>query len=421
MTKQTIWYLHPYAGAPSLGMSYRPYYLSQTFNQHGFKTYIITPDFHHVWTNAPKLNNQPVELATIDNVPYIFIKTNHYIGNGLKRIQNMLSYAFKLYWYEKKLVNLTGKPSHIIVSSAHPFHFFSAYMTALRYDAKLIFEVRDLWPQSLIDLLRISPHHPLIKTLAFIEKFAYQKADATVSLLPFAKAYMMKKGLSEEKFHYISNGFDNQNSPILMPQSMQKSITTKKNEGCCLVGYTGAHGIPNALDDLLYAIEYLKQHKQDTSFHFFLLGKGNEKERLIALAKRLNLTNISFFDPIERDALPDFLSAMDVLYIGWKNKPLYAYGISPNKLFEYMHAGKPILHAILPYPNITDDTHSGLTVEAENPTAIAKGLLALYELPEEKRLALGKNGQHAIETTYHYDNLAKQYLSLLTQLTCNNV
>lgn len=412
MPKPVIWYLHHYAGAPSLGMSYRPYYLSKEFERQGYQSYVIGASFHHL-LHRPIDINEPVKKDYIDDQAYIFLKTPCYRGN-LKRVLNILSYSWNVWWHRKKLIEMTGIPSVIIVSSSHPVHYFSARSIAKKYKAKLIFEVRDLWPLSLIELLGLSSHHPLVLIMNYIERSAYRQADYVVSLLPYAFPYMHERGLDEERFVYISNGaaadelFELSQPPAL---KLEQIINQKKQHDQFIIGYVGAHGVPNSLDDLLHALILLKQQKV-RNIHVILIGDGCQKNTLRSIAEKHHLDSVTFCDAVPKNQILSILALMDAVYLGWKNRPIYQYGVSPNKLFDYMLSGKPILQAFTGPKDIVQETQSGLTVAAENPEAIADGLKRMAFMPQEKLNLMGKNGRDAVLSRYTYAYLGKKYTEL---------
>ena len=164
MTK-SIWYFHHYAGTPSRGMAYRPYYLSREFNRQGHRACVIAADYHHLMQHHGEFDT-PLHHAIEDEVPYIWLKACSYQGNHLSRIRNMLQYSFKSWWYHKKISKWAGKPDVIIASSPHLFHIVSAYRIAKKYKAQFVVEVRDIWPLSLTQLSSIKETHPLIRVLS---------------------------------------------------------------------------------------------------------------------------------------------------------------------------------------------------------------------------------------------------------------
>lgn len=405
--RKIIWYLHPYAGAPSIGMSYRPYYLAHELQSLDFSTYVISASFHHLLTRNTR-QSEAVAIEQIEGVPYLWLKTPKYSNNGVGRIWNMMVYALRLRLQAKKLVMLTQKPDVIIVSSSHPLHYLTARILAKKYGARLIFEVRDIWPLSLTEILKVSKRHPFVKLLAWIEKLAYQEADFVVSVLSNAFSHMCNKGLDAARFVYIPNGIAITET-VQCNQYVCPEIQILKQQHKFVVVYTGAHGKPNALEQLIEALKILQAHGHH-HIHAVLVGKGELKEALQYQANNLN--NITFMEPLPKTAMPDFLAQADAAFIGWKALSIYQFGISPNKIFDYMLAGKPIVHAI----NMADDpvqlAQCGLTVSAENPEALAKGLLDISLLPPNVLTMMGLNGQAYVKANHDYKKLAKCYAEL---------
>lgn len=409
--KKIIWYCHPYAGAPSLGMSYRPYYLSKYFNELGHRSYVITANFHHL-LNQPLEQKKTVELRKIDEVDYITLKTPSYNGNGVMRLANMFSYAWQFYRRASALVQITGKPDLIIVSSAHPFHFPILKQLAKKYQAKLVFEVRDIWPLSLVEILGISPRHPFVMLLAYIERQAYHQADHVVSLLSEAYPHMAKKGLSRDRFCHIPNGtvIDSETLIEDLPAALAARINYLKEQGYFLIGYTGSMGPPNALSYLVEAMAALQG--RGSMAYCLLLGKGSEQDKLTQRIEKLGLTNIELFEGIPKNAVPNFLQRMDALYLGWNDLSLYQYGTSPNKLFDYLLAGKPIIESGGSMPSLIERQACGFHCPAANPEEIAA---SIEQMAEQSPEALQRFGQNAKQLALQFDYklLAKQYLNAI--------
>lgn len=413
MSDKIIWYLHHYAGSPSLGMAYRPYYLARAFNQKGYRAYVIGASFHHLKKNTTKIK-EPVCFQVVDEQDYVFLKTPEYHGNGIKRLLNMFAYSWRFWRSYRDIEKKTGTPSVIIVSSGHPFHYIPAWILARKHGAKLLFEVRDLWPLSFIELLHVSAYHPIVLLMGMIEQLAYKTADQVVSLLPHAFPYMQSRGLTQERFCCIPNGIDVAGSKKIkqpLPLNYQEQINGLKKQNLFLVGYAGSHGTPNALDDLLHALLLLKQQGH-RSIHAVLIGQGEQKTALQSFAQREGLDNVTFLDPLPRSQLLSFLDAMDILYIGWKDSPIYRFGISPNKIFEYMLAQKPILHAFSIDQDIVSENGCGMRVDAENPAAIAEGLKAMHQKNPEEMAQYSACCSNTVNLCYDYDRLADQYIRL---------
>jgi len=403
MENKVVWILNHYAGSRIHGMEYRHFYLAKYFKKMGLSPTIISASFHHLFTNLPD-----ARCEEVDGIPYIWIKTSRYKKNDLRRVINMVEFSFRLAFKRFKKLS---KPNVIIASSPHPFVAINGYLFSKKYKAKLLFEVRDLWPLSLIEW-GYSVNNPLIKSMSIIEKFAYKHCDYTISLLSGAKEYMIKRGLREEKFVYIPNGVDLKmlhTNISKLPERHNKIISNLKKEHKLIVLYTGNHGTANALNNLIEAGRILNGNPE---VHFLLVGKGPEKENLIRKAKNYHLKNITFLDPIDKSQILSLTRTADVGYIGLQKKDLFKYGVSPNKLFEYMASGLPIVSAIDTSSDEVVEAECGFSVPAENPLALADTLKEISKLSKKRLYEMGKRGQEYVENTHSYEVLGQEYVKL---------
>ena len=150
-------------------------------------------------------------------------------------------------------------------------------------------------------------------------------------------------------------------------------------------------------------------------FTIILLGDGRDKKSLQKYAKDKMIQNVFFYSPVSKQEIPSFLNLCDILYIGLVAKSLFRFGISPNKIMDYMMAAKPIISAISAGNDPISEAQCGITVEPENPQAIADGILKLAALSEEEREAMGKRGRDYILKNQTYDILAKKFLDFVTR------
>ena len=399
-----IWIINQYTGTPTYGMNYRSYYLAKTLMGNGAKVTIFSGSYSHLFTSFPHTDGM-FTYEKIDDVDFYWVKTPKYArSKSIGRVWNMLSFTFKLFFFRTKKLQ---KPDVIIISSLSLFPVINAYFWAKKFNAKLIFEVRDLWPQTLIELGNFSNSHPLIRFLGFFETFGYKKADYVVSLLPHAKAYMQTRGMLPEKFRYIPNGIELEE--VNMPQKLNDQIRSQIPENRFIIGYVGTIGIANAMEYLIEAANLLKAHKE---IHFVIVGKGGEKVNLQRKASEYNLHNITFIDPIPKSQVQSMLKHFDICYLGWHAKRIYQYGISANKLFDYMFSKKPILHSIDIENDPVTIAKCGMTVPAEDPKAIAEGIIILYRTEDSKLQTMGHNGKKYVLEHHTYKVLAKQYEEL---------
>jgi len=403
---KTIWIINEYAGAPAYGMELRHYYISKELARKNYNVFIITASFSHL-LSTPKDLKKDYELEKIDGVNYVWIKTLKYKNaHSLKRILKWFQFSTRLYFLQfKKFIE---RPDFIIASSPEILHLVPSFLLSKKFKSKFIFEVRDIWPLSLIEVGSLKNKNPLIFLMKKIERFAYKNADCVVSLLPNIESYLIENKVHVKKLVLIPNGIDKKEYDNI--EKLDNKITSLIPGNRFIVTYAGTFGAANALEYLLKAASLLKDYKD---IHFILVGKGMEENNLKELAKNLKLNNISFIPPVSKSQVQGILKLCNVCYIGWKKEKIYKYGISANKIFDYMYSEKPILHSYSGKADLIKQANCGITVEAENPEVIADAILKLYNMPEEQRNILGKNGKEYVLKYHTFEKLAEKFEEIL--------
>ncbi len=403
--KGDIWIINQYSGSPEHGMAYRSYYLAKELISRGYHVKIFSSSYTHVLSNPPKVTGQ-FSTEYIDEIEYVWVKTPKYkYSKSFGRFWNMLAFMVKLFFYNVFKFN---KPEKIIVSSMSILSSLNGYVWSKLLNVEFIFEVRDIWPLSLMELGGMTSRHPLVIFLGWFEKLGYKKSQHVVSLLPYAKAHMVDKGMNENKFRYIPNGV--YLNEISQNKKISENIESLIPKDKFLVGYVGTHGIANALE---YFIDAAVKLKEDNRINFIFVGKGEQKQKLKEIKVNQQLDNVIFIDPIHKSQVQNMLSYIDVCYIGLKKEPIFRFGVSPNKLFDYMYAAKPIIFAIETTGSLVQVANCGVTIESENSDAIVSEILKLYNLSKEERDVLGRNGKKYVIENHSYKHLADQYLKLL--------
>ena len=388
---KNIWIINQYAGSSNHGMTFRSYFLAKEFIKRHRVT-IFSASFSHVMSNPPSVSKTYTE-ENINGVEYIWLKVPVYKqSKSLSRLISMFIFLYRLFFLN---VKKRDTPDVIIVSSTSPLPIWKAYFWAKRFNAKLIFEVRDIWPLSIMELGGFKKTNPFVVLLQITENFAYKVSDYVVSVLPKAFEHMKHHGLDLPRFKYIPNGIE--------IKTMIK--TGEVNKDVFKIGYAGTLGIANALKYLIHAAHLIK--KNNIEIH--LLGNGPEKETLMEMVKDKNISNVYFHDAVPKNKVGIFLSKMDVLFIGWHFSKIYRFGISANKLFDYLASAKPIIHSVDAGNDPVLEAKAGISVKPENPKEIADAILKLYKMPESKRNELGQNGRVYVEKYHSYEQLAKQY------------
>jgi len=400
--------INHYAGSPQLGMEFRPYYMAREWQKAGHEVLIVGATFSHLRKRQPQPSDD-----TIDGVHYRWVKTNEYKGNGVGRIRSMFSFVWQLKYRYKKILN-GFVPDVVIASSTYPLDNYPAKRIADHYGAKYIYEIHDLWPLSPMELGGYSPKHPFIRVMQRAEDFAYSNVDAVVSMLPKAIDHAEERGLPRDKFYYVPNGIveEDWEIPEQLPAEHKELIARLKSENKFLVGFAGAHGIANSLQSIIDAANKLKNQ----NVALVLVGTGQEKENLINYVAKNNINNVFFLPPVSKFAVPSFLKEMDVLYIGLQNQSLFRFGISPNKMFDYMMASKPIIQAINAGNNLVREADCGFDVEPENVNAIAAAIQKLQSMSQTELKQLGKNGHEFVIKNHTYSVLANKFINIFEKL-----
>lgn len=402
--------INHYAGSNKHGMEYRPFYFASEWVRLGHKVTIAASSFSHLRSQAPLIIGH-VTKEEIEGIRYVWLKTPGYQGNGIGRVMNILSFIGRLYLHKTKLVR-DCIPDVVIASSTYPLDIYPARSIARGARARLIFEVHDLWPLSPIELGGMSPRHPYILLMQMAENHAYRVSDRVISMLPKADSYMREHGMAAHKFAYLPHGIDvtEWQRRIPIPRDHRQVLSGLIQNGHFIVGYAGSHGLANALHTFIKAASLLHGYP----VNFVLVGQGPEKETLQKKSIKLGLTNTLFLPPVPRGCIPELLSSMDALYIGYQKKPMYRFGISPNKLIDYMMAAKPVIHAIEAGNDLVAESGCGFSVPPENPAAVAEAIIKMMEMDSTGREAMGLKGRAYVLNNHNYTLLAKQFLEVIT-------
>jgi len=406
---RNIWIINEYAGSPHYyGGQTRHYYLARELVKKGYNVYIISASYSHLLINLPIVESA-FKKELIDGINYVWVKVPRYKhAHDKKRIWKSLVFTAKL--LKLPLAGME-KPDVIVVSSPELFPVISGYILARKHKAKFIFEVRDIWPLTLIELGGYSKYHPFIMLLQWIENFAYKKADAVISLPPNALEHMKAHGLREDKFHYIPNGISLSLEEINKIEQLDQKVREMIPKGKFIVGYTGTIGHANALEYLISAARLLQEEKD---IHFLIVGEGKDKERLMRISEEWGLGNVSFLPAIPKRQVQSLLREfVDACYLGLRDSPLFRFGISSNKLFDYFYSGKPIIYAVNSSNRPVDEAGAGISVPAGNPEAIAEAILRLKAMSPEEREEMGRRGREYVIANHNWEILAQKFIKAI--------
>lgn len=386
-----VWLINHYA---------KPYARHHALARHlvrsGNRVVMFASSFNHKTRQEGLSPGEKVRRENVDGVDFVWLRTPPYRGNSPARVKNMLAFALRA--CESRLPASAERPDVVVGSSPHLFAALAAERVARRYGVPFVLEVRDLWPESLVQLGNVSPRHPIVLGLGLIERYLYRRARCIVSLLPGAVDHMALKGADREKVVWIPNGVEVDELPEPKPPVNDGTTFT--------IAYAGAHGLANALDTLLDVAYSVQTTPWGGHVRFQLIGDGPEKARLQARAREEGIRNINFGKQVPRSQVYDILSRADAFWMTLRDIPLYKWGISLNKMYDYLAMARPIVFGADVVLNPVKEAQAGLTVFPEDSTAMVDAIRRLVVMPDEDRWAMGIKGRHYVEEHHDYKTLA---------------
>jgi glycosyltransferase involved in cell wall biosynthesis len=271
-----------------------------------------------------------------------------------------------------------------------------------------VFEVRDLWPE-LPKEMGVITNPIVLWSMSFLEWLSYRKANACIGLSPGIVKGIKSRSRKSLPVTMIPNGSD---LDVFRPGSRTDLKINGVGTNDHTAVFTGAHGIANGLDAILDAASYLLSIGRD-DIKLVLIGQGTMKSKLVERAKKENLTNCIFLDPVSKNQINMITGSADVGLMVLANVPAFYYGTSPNKFFDYIASGLPVLNN---YPgwlaDLIRENNCGVVVEPDNPQAFGDALVYLVDHPEERK-EMGNNARRLAELQFQRDHLAEKFIAWL--------
>ena len=393
-----IWIINQYASTPDTGMAGRHYYLAQALATRGYEVYLITATWHHLLRSGVA---EPVSgVQDIDGVKLVRVQTPRYEhAHDKRRILSWLIFALGVTRLESSGCR---RPDVVLCSSPSLVAFLGAEQVARRAKCRLVFEVRDIWPLTLVEIGGMSARNPAVRLMQWIEDRAYRISDRVISTLPGAVEHMVSRGMDRRKFCWIPNGFSG--AEVEAAEPLPVAVAARLPKDSFIVGYAGTLGAANAMDVFVDAAAILKDRPD---IAFVMVGHGREEKDLQSRALAQGLDNVHFLGPVPKVQVQSMLRHFDACFVGSTKSALYRFGTSPNKLFDYLVSGKPIIYGIdSPGYSPVSDFGAGLSVPPEDASALAAAVLKLYATSGKERLKMGANGRRAAFEHHEYAMLA---------------
>lgn len=417
--KKKIWIFNHYAGNMFFNKGGRHYWFAKELKKQGYEPVIFCCNINH--GNGQKFFNTSnlwEEHATDTGIPFVFIRSTLYKGNGFSRIINMKVFAQNLIKTCKQYKKLHGKPDIILASSVHPLTVWAGEIIAKLFKVPCIAEFRDLWPESIVAFNLASKKNPIIKFLYLFEHYLYYRANQIVFTMEGGKNYIIErhwnktqdKPINLEKVHYINNGLDIEDYQFNKENSIYKDLDLDNSENFNIV-YTGSIRSANGLDLLLDCAKKLEKYN---NIKFILFGEGEDLNKLLEKCYINSSDNVIFKGSVNKKYIPNILSKGDVnlLFYNDNISQIFKYGSSQNKLFEYLASGKPTISNNKINYSIIDRTHAGISLDSFTIEKMTDLILYLYKMPKTMRETYGKNGIEAVQE-YDFINLTRILIKII--------
>ncbi len=407
--KKVIWIVNQYASH----LEERHRNLAAYFAREGRTVVVITASFHH-GTHEYLYDDDVKIVEREENVWYVYLRSSPaYQSNGGKRMVNMADFCRRYLQNHARIAAELGKPDVVIGSSAPPFMWEIAYRTARRFGAKFIAEFRDIWPLSLVEVQGVSPGHPLVKVFAAMERRAYRRADAIVGTMPYAWRHVCEEmGFPREKFHWMSNGLNVEKADAALeahapalPAELDEYLTNRR---CCM--YIGSIVKSESVDYIVECWERVR----DKDICLAVVGDGNVAPRIDGMIRELNTDRVRRFPSIAKEQIPLALEKAYCCLAAVPDYSIYRFGLSMNKLYDYLYAGKPVVFAC-GAENIVART-GGFVVPFGDRQAMADAIERIQSLDDETLARIAREGKKLIREEYDYRIIARRYLELMESL-----
>jgi glycosyltransferase involved in cell wall biosynthesis len=397
MSKLNIFWFSQYASTPDQQFTTQ-FDLAKRLVARGHNVTFFAAGFSHYKFKEIRLKpGEKWRAEQYDGVRFIWIKTPPYRANDWRRVVNMCSYAWSAYHLAR---GWSESPDVIIGTTFHPLASLAAYALSLSKKRAFVFEVKDLWPLTMIEFQRLSAKNPLAVAMKIAERHLAQKAARIITTLRGAPDYYGRFGVPREKVVWIPNGLELSRYQKLKPYDGQIS------ERCTLV-YAGGHVEAFPLGMILRAARL--EQENGNKARFVLVGGGQDKPKLMQMARQLELRNVEFRDAVPKKELYRVMEEADAFILTMRDLPaLYCYGTSFNKLCDYVASGRPVLFAGNPSHNVVDEFGCGIVIPPENPEAFVAAIQRFLKMTPEERVEMGRNGIRCARERFDIDMLAQR-------------
>lgn len=392
-----IWFVNHYAEPPD-GMATRPFEIAKRLVESGYDVTIFASNFgHYMLRYVVPFSWRGYREEIIEGVRFVWVDTTPYRGNGPRRIINMVVFALVSFVVGAMR---RERPDVVVGVTTHPLAGLTGLLLARQKSARFFYEVTDLWPQTLIEFGRIRAHSLTARGLRALERFLYDRAERIVMLWRDTQPYVASTGADPSKVVWIPHGVELDRYADLPPAA--------ESPDTFIVMFLGGFNSANCLGTLIEAAAIL-QSRGRTNIEIDLVGAGIERNYWIDASNRRQLRNVRFPPPVPKTELTSVMRRADCFVYGLQDLPLYGYGITLNKLFDYLASHRPIVfYGRSSYDPVREE-RAGLAVGPNDPAALADAIISMADMPASQRRQMGENGYSFLLKHHLIPVLADRY------------
>lgn len=406
MTPLRCWWINHYACPADEPGGTRHHALARHLSRNGIDASIIASNFHYTQMRDRLAPDESTRVEDRDGVRYAWIRSRPYSTSRVAKLRSMTSFASHLLRVADTLP--LERPDVIVGSSPHLYAADAARRIARRFDVPFCCEIRDLWPSSLVDVAGASRWNPIVLHMAHIERRVYRSAERIFTLLPDSQEHICNRGGRSGSVDWIPNGVD----PDLLPPPASPA-----EQGPFTVVYAGAHGIANGLDAVLDAAKLLQAEYGPEDLRLLLVGDGPLKRTLMRRVADEGIQLVEFHEPVSKTEIHGLIQRADACLMPLKRGSVFRHGVSPNKMFDYLAAARPVIFSVDSTRDPVQAAGAGISIAPEDPVALAEAVVSLASMEPEERSEMGRRGRDWVLDHHDLSKLAGLVAEALREVT----
>lgn len=390
--KKKVWIVNHYATNMYYNKNGRHYNFAKYLDKEKYDVVIVCASTTHNVDKKMEMDDFYMEISE-NGISWIFIKTRDYKGNGIDRVLNILDF----YKNCMRLSKALDLPDIVIGSNVHLLACLFSVQMKKRHGIKSIVEIRDLWPETLLDTT-LGKRKVLINALYRLEEYLYRNADAIIFTMQGGSDYVQEhypNTVDKKKLFYINNGVDLNKFEYNLENYITEDNDLKSDK--IKIVYTGSIRLFNALDRVLNLVDEVNKMGYADKVIYLIYGEGTKVDDVKKLCTERNLCNVKIKGSVEKNKVPYILNCADYTIINGKLLRISKYGTSQNKFFEYLAAGKPIFSTVKFEYDIIENHDCGYATNEQDSSKLAQQFVSFLNMDLEERANKSNNAKKAAQ------------------------